>query len=49
VLIGSCLSIKKDFAGAQKALKQALLIAPGDADAKRMLERLRNGASDDTP
>jgi eukaryotic-like serine/threonine-protein kinase len=49
VLIGSCLSIKKDFAGAQKALKQALLISPGDAEAKRMLERLRNGVPDYTP
>jgi tetratricopeptide (TPR) repeat protein len=49
VLIGSCLSLKKDFAGAQKALKQALLISPGHAEAKRMLERLRNGVPDDTP
>lgn len=49
VLIASCLSIKQDFAGAQKALKQALFISPGDADAKRMLERLRNGVPDNTP
>jgi serine/threonine protein kinase len=49
VLMGSCLSIQKDFAGAQDALRQALRISPKNAEAKRLLERLRNGVSDDVP
>ncbi len=49
VLIGTCLSIKGDFAGAKDALKQALRLSPGDANATRMLKRLGNGTPEDTP
>jgi len=49
VLIGSCLSIKKDYAGARNAFKQALRLSPNNAAAKRLLERLQRETSDDSP
>jgi len=49
VLIAGCLSIRRDYAGARSALRQALRISPGDAEAKRLLERLRTGTTADAP
>jgi tetratricopeptide (TPR) repeat protein len=49
VLIGSCLSLKKDYVGAREALERALHLSPEDADAKRLLKRLRLETGGDTP
>jgi serine/threonine protein kinase len=48
VIIGSCLSLKKDYVGAREALERALRLSPEDVDAKRLLKRLRLETGGDT-
>jgi hypothetical protein len=49
VLIGGCLYVKKDYAGAKEALEHALRLSPDNAEAKQGLEKIRRKTLDDTP
>jgi cytochrome c-type biogenesis protein CcmH/NrfG len=41
LLIGTCLSVAKDYQGARTAFQHALRLSPANAEARRLLEELR--------
>ena len=49
VLIGTCLSLAKDYPAARAAFEHALRLSPGNAEAKRLLEQLRREFENESP
>jgi tetratricopeptide (TPR) repeat protein len=49
LLVGTCLSLAKDYDGARTAFEHALALAPENAEAKRLLEQLQRKSPNKTP
>ena len=49
MLIGTCLALAKNYAGARAAFEHALRLSPDDAQARRLLEQLGGEAPGKTP